>query len=89
MLWTALFIALAAIAFFGVYKAIHYILPSWGTVLVNGLAAIGMVTDFAMQLPWGSVLDTKEAAVITFTGAALGNILARLNGKKPPVGSET
>ena len=87
MLWTVLAIAIAAIVFFAVYKAIHYFLPSWGTVLVNALAAIGMVTDFAMQLPWGSVLDSKEAAVITFAGAALGNILARLNGKKPAVGS--
>ena len=87
MLWTVLGIAVAAIAFFAAYKAIHHFLPSWGTVMVNTLAAIGMVTDFAMQLPWGSVLDSKEAAVIAFTGAAIGNIMARLNGKKPAVGS--
>jgi hypothetical protein len=87
MLWTVLAIAFAAIAFFAVYKAIHYFLPTWGTVLVNIVATLGFLVDFAATLPWGSVLDSREAALITFAGATMGNILARLNGKKPTVGS--
>ena len=87
MLTTVLLIAAAAIAFYALYRALHWAFPSLGTVLANTLAALGMLVDFSMQLPWGSVLDSKEAAVIAFTGATIGNVLARLNGSKAPVGS--
>ncbi len=89
MLTTVLLIAAAAIAFYAVYRGLHWAFPSWGTVLANALATLGMIGDFAMQLPWGSVLDSKEAAVIAFTGATIGNVLARLNGQKAAVGSGT
>lgn len=87
MLTTVLLIAAVAIAFYGVYFTLHKLFPSLGTVLVNVLAVVAMVTDFAMQLPWTTVLDSKEAALITFSGVAIGNILARLTGRKFTVGS--
>lgn len=87
MLTTVLLIAAAAIAFYALYRGLHWAFPSWGTVLTNTLLALGMLVDFSSQLPWGTVLGTQEAAVISFTGAVLGNVLARLNGSKAPVGS--
>jgi hypothetical protein len=87
MLHIALLIATAAICFYAGYRLLHWLAPSWGTVLANVLASVGMLVDFSAQLPWGSILDSKEAAIVAFTGAAIGNILARLNGKKSAVGS--
>jgi hypothetical protein len=87
MLWTAFLIVAIAIGFYVLYRALHWAFPSWGTVMTNVLSALAMLIDFSAQIPWGTIVDSKEAAVIAFVGAVLGNVLARLNGPKAPVGA--
>ena len=87
MLVTVLLIFAAAVAMYVAYMALHSMFPSWGTVLTNAVAGLGMLADFINALPWGSVLDPKESAVVLFCGAALANIAMRIKGAKNKVGA--
>jgi hypothetical protein len=87
MLVTLLLIASTAAAMYVAYMALHAAFPSWGTVLTNAAAGLGMLADFINALPWGSVLDSKETGVVLFAGAALANIAMRLSGNKAKVGA--
>jgi len=87
MLVTVLLIFAAAVAMYVAYMALHAAFPSWGTVLANAVAGLGMLADFINALPWGSVLDSKESAVVLFCGATLANVAMRLNGSKAKVGA--
>jgi hypothetical protein len=83
---TVIFIAVAMVAMLGLYELIHYFFPSWGTVLTNAVAIVAMVLDYAAFLPWGTVLDPHQAALIGFAIAAANGII-RFRGEKNPVGS--
>ena len=87
MLVTVLLIFAAAVGVYLAYMALHSMFPSWGTVLTNAVAGLGMLADFINALPWGSVLDSKESAVVLFCGAALANIAMRIKGARNKVGA--
>ena len=87
MLVTVLLIFAAAVGVYLAYMALPSMFPSWGTVLTNAVAGLGMLADFINALPWGSVLDSKESAVVLFGVAALANIAMRIKGAKNKVGA--
>lgn len=68
------------------YEFIHRLLPSWGTLLTNVIAAGAMMLDYLALLPWGTVMDAKQAALIAFAIAAANGIM-RMRGAKASVGS--
>lgn len=81
-------IILTMIAMLAVYSVIHWLLPTWGTVLTNMLAGAALLLDYLTLLPWGTVLDVKEAALVSFAITAANGIM-RLRGAKAPVGGQT
>jgi hypothetical protein len=83
---TTLLIATFFVAMLAVYELIHNFLPSWGTVLTNVIAGATMLIDYARLLPWGTVLDAHQAALIGFAIAAANGVI-RFRGEKNPVGS--
>ena len=84
---TVIFTALLAlVVILGVYFAAHRLLPTWGTIITNALAALALVLDVAGALPWGSLLEQKTTAAIMFA-LAVGNAIMRTVGVKHPVGS--
>lgn len=79
-------IVLTMIAMLGVYSLIHWLLPTWGTLLTNLLAGAAVLLDYLTLLPWGTVLDSNHAALVIFAITAANGVI-RLNGAKAPVGS--
>lgn len=75
-----------SLTMWAVYEMIHRLFPSWGTVSVNVLTGLAMLADYAAFLPWGTVLDAKQAALVGFAIAAANGVI-RLRGRgKAPVG---
>jgi hypothetical protein len=73
-------------ALYAVYRLVHRFFPSWGTVITNGLAAVAALFDALGTLPWDVVAGQKEQGMMLM-GAAIANMLIRLNGPKAPVGA--
>jgi hypothetical protein len=81
----AFLIAAVMVVMMAIYSVIHRLFPSWGTVLTNAVAGLAMLVDYAQLLPWGTVLDAHQAALVGFAIAA-ANGLMRLKGPKASVG---
>ena len=84
---TFAFVAVVTFAvMLAIYFVAHALMPSWGTVITNAVTGIAVVLDIANALPWGTILDAKEAAAVAFAITA-GNAVIRNLGPKKPVGS--
>lgn len=74
---------------------LHYYFPSWGTVLANAIAGLGLFSSEmlgfimsllsdAQSLPWSSILEQAQAQAVTF-GILVANMIMRKIGPKAKV----
>lgn len=99
MILTWLSIAAAVLlAMLVTYKVMHHFLPTWGTVLTNGLAGlmalISAVSDslpalaaVAEGLPWATVISDQQALSAVMFAITAANGVIRAMGPKYQVGS--
>jgi hypothetical protein len=77
-----LIVGAAVAVLYGVYRATHWLLPTYGTHLTNAFALVAMGLDFMGQLPWGGLLDTQTTALMGVAIAASNNLMRGLGAKK-------
>jgi hypothetical protein len=72
-----------------VYVAIHKYFPTFGTVVMNVLAALPAFVmpflDGLGGLPWSQILQPDHVGAVMFA-LAFANFIVRLNGPKKTVG---
>jgi hypothetical protein len=86
MLNLALIFLASLFVIVGLYFIIHRFFPSFGTLAANAIVGLAALLDLAGGLPWDTVLEPKQSAMVLFA-ITVGNMLMRLNGPKLAVGA--
>jgi hypothetical protein len=77
------FVTIAAL--YAAYRAIHYFVPTWGTILTNLITLIAAFFDAISALPWDTLTGGAKVQGAVLMGASVANMLIRVSGPKGPV----